>query len=86
MRKASFSVNRRDEFTDIHTQRLNGHNSAIFENSNYNSYKSFYDYDNFLELAKQKYEQTVKQKKLNKIFTQQTNKNQITKHKTKQTI
>ncbi|MDY0179702.1 hypothetical protein [Aliarcobacter skirrowii] len=62
MRKASFSVNRRDEFTDIHTQRLNGHNSAIFENSNYNSYKSFYDYDNFLELAKQKYEQTVKQK------------------------
>ncbi|OCL92403.1 hypothetical protein [Arcobacter porcinus] len=62
MRKASFSVERRNEQTDIHTQRLNGHNSAIFDNSSFNYFKTYYDYDKFLESAKDKYQQTIKQR------------------------
>lgn len=62
MRKASFSVERRAESTDIHTQRLNGHNSAIFDSNSFNYFKSYYDYDKFLEIAKEKYQATVKQR------------------------
>ncbi|RBQ31853.1 hypothetical protein CRU92_03570 [Arcobacter sp. FW59] len=61
MGKASFSVERLTQNTDIHTQRLNGFSCAIVGDCSNNYFKEFYKYDDFLIKSQNKYKETIKQ-------------------------
>ncbi|MBL3520037.1 hypothetical protein H0A43_06090 [Arcobacter lanthieri] len=61
MGKASFSVDKVTQNTDIHTQRLNGYSYAIIGNCSNNYFKKFYEYDDFLLKAQNIYKEKIKQ-------------------------
>ncbi|WP_418178917.1 coiled-coil domain-containing protein [Aliarcobacter lanthieri] len=61
MGKASFSVDKVTQNTDIHTQRLNGFSCAIIVNCSNNYFKKFYEYDEFLSKAQNIYKEKIKQ-------------------------
>ena len=61
MGKASFSVGKLTQHSQSHINRENGLNYAVVENSRANSFNKYYEYDDFLQKAKDRYKEQVKQ-------------------------
>jgi len=62
IRKATFSVEKRTQYTDMHTQRLENGNCAIFEDSSGNYFETFFEYEDYLLQAQQRYKEKINQK------------------------
>ena len=61
MGKASFSVGKLTQHSQSHINRENGLNYAVIENSRANSFNKYYEYDEFLQKAQDRYKEQVKQ-------------------------
>ena len=61
MGKASFSVGKLTQHSQSHINRENGLNYAVVENSRANSFNKYYEYDEFLQKAQDRYKEKVKQ-------------------------
>lgn len=61
MGKASFSVEKLTQNSQIHINRENGLNYAVIENSRANSFNKYYEYDEFLQKAQSRYKEQIKQ-------------------------
>ena len=61
MGKASFSVGKLTQHSQSHINRENGLNYAVVENSRANSFNKYYEYDEFLQKAQDRYTEKVKQ-------------------------
>ncbi|MCT7470177.1 hypothetical protein N5T90_04770 [Aliarcobacter cryaerophilus] len=61
MGKASFSVGKLTQHSQSHINRENGLNYNVVENSRANSFNKYYEYDEFLQKAQDRYKEKVKQ-------------------------